>query len=174
MTDFTHVVLGASGHIGRTVASELLAADIPFLALTHGEVSAERLIASEVNAKAVDVMDTAELRSIFRNARRALLLNPPADPEGDTDSVERATATSIAEALDGSGLEKVVVVSTYGAQPGERIGDLSVLYGFERMIEATGIPAAVNRRAYYFTNLEPLLDEARKGEFTTPHSLRTC
>ncbi|MDM9621111.1 NmrA family NAD(P)-binding protein [Rhizobium sp. S96] len=154
--------------MGCAVISELQAANIPFLALTHGEATAESLIASGVKAKAVDVMDTGTLRSIFREARRAFLLNPPADPKSDTDSVERATATSITEAVDGSGLEKVVVASTYGAQPGERIGDLSVLFGFERLIEQTGIPAAINRGAYYFTNLEPLLEAARKGTITTP------
>ncbi|KRB57082.1 NmrA family transcriptional regulator [Rhizobium sp. Root708] len=168
MSKTTHVVLGASGHIGSAVVSELQNAKIPVLALTHSPATADRLIASGVKAQAVDVTDTGALRSIFRTARRAFLLNPPADQGSDTDSVERATSSSIADAVNGSGLEKVVVASTYGAQPGDGIGDLSVLYEFEHLIERAGVPIAVNRGAYYFTNLEQLLGAARKGTILTP------
>ena len=50
-------------------------------------------------------------------------MNPLADPAGDTDAAEPRTVDTILDALEGSGLEKVVAVSTYGAQPGERIGN---------------------------------------------------
>jgi len=168
MTEITHVVLGASGHIGSVVVSELQKAKIPVLALTHDQATADRLISSGIKAQALDVMETEALRLVFRGARRAFLLNPPADPRGDTDTMERATARSIADALEGSGLEKMVVASTYGTQPGERIGDLSVLFEFEQMVERSGVPTAVNRGAYYFTNLAPLLEAAREGMITTP------
>ena len=43
--------------------------------------------------------------------KRAFLLNPPAAPSSDTDVEERATVAAIVEALEGSGLEKVVAAS---------------------------------------------------------------
>ncbi|MGF9567713.1 hypothetical protein AAIH70_29915 [Neorhizobium sp. BT27B] len=36
------------------------------------------------------------------------------------------------------------------------------------MIAATGIPAAINRGAYYFTNLDAMLGAARSGVLLTP------
>ncbi|WP_240233293.1 hypothetical protein [Devosia lacusdianchii] len=69
--------------------------------------------------------------------------------------------------MDGSGLEKVVLASTYGAQEGDGIGDLSVLYKLERLVEASGIPTAINRAAYYFTNLNMLLEPAKEGWLPT-------
>jgi hypothetical protein len=67
----------------------------------------------------------------LRSGRRAFLLNPPAPTSEDTDRLEHRTLESIVHALDGSGLERVVVESTYGAQRGMRIGDLSVAILFE-------------------------------------------
>jgi len=68
---------------------------------------------------------------------------------------------AIVAALHGSRLEKVVVASTYGARPGERCGDLSVLYELEQGVLASGIPAVVNRGAYYFSNWDHSIDTAR-------------
>jgi uncharacterized protein YbjT (DUF2867 family) len=79
-----------------------------------------------------------------------------------------ATARTITDALHGSCLEKIVVASTYGAQPGQGIGDLSVLFDFERHAQASGIPTAINRAAYYFTNLDMMHASARKGVIQTP------
>ncbi|MCC0030425.1 MAG: hypothetical protein H6891_09455 [Brucellaceae bacterium] len=66
---------------------------------------------------------------------------------GDTDAEERETVDAIVGALAGSGLEKVVAASTYGARPGERCGDLTVLHGSRRSCapsrsppRSTGVP----------------------------------
>lgn len=85
-----------------------------------------------------------------------------------TDAVETAIAHAIADALHGSGLEKIVVAATYGAQPRRRIGDLSVLYDFERLAEASGISSAINRAAYHRTNLDTLLPLPRNEVLQTP------
>lgn len=85
----------------------------------------------------------------------------------DTDAEENRTAANIAEAVEGSGLKKVLVESTYGAQPGDAIGDLSVLWNFETSVGSSKSPMAINRGAYYFTNLDMLLDGARDGTITT-------
>lgn len=162
------VVLGASGNIGSRAVRVLRDQGASVLAAVHSEDKAKAWEGMNVPARVVDVLDTGALLALFKDARRAFLLNPPADPSTDTDAAERATASSIAKAVEGSGLEKVVLVSAYGAQPGERIGDLSVLYELERRVEMSGVPTAINRGAYYFTNLDPLLATAKQGRILTP------
>jgi uncharacterized protein YbjT (DUF2867 family) len=103
------------------------------------------------------------VRTIFRTGRRALLLNPPADVRGDSDVEEKLTASAIVEAVKDSGLEKVVAASTYGAQPGQRLGDLNVLYEFEEGLRAQAIPVAINRGAYYFNNWTSQINTVRKS-----------
>ena len=52
-------------------------------------------------------------------------------------------------------------MSTYGAQPGRRIGDLGTLWRLEQGLAQQSIPAAINRGAYYMTNWDGYLDAAR-------------
>jgi uncharacterized protein YbjT (DUF2867 family) len=161
------VVLGATGHIGSVVTKSLLKEGQRVTAIVRDDKKAEGLKSLGAKTAVVDVRDHDALREVLRQGRRAFLLNPPAPTNIDTDKQENETASSIALALDGSGLEKVLVASTYGAQPGGAIGDLSVLYDFEAKVCSHGIPTAINRGAYYFTNLDMLVDGAIRGEITT-------
>ncbi len=106
--------------------------------------------------------DVAALRAILRTGRRAFLLNPPADPATDTDVQERKTVRAIVAALEDSGVEKVVALSAYGAQPAERAGDLGVLYGFEQAVRKQQVPASILRAAFYFSNWHLSLDAMRR------------
>ena len=154
------IILGASGNIGSQVVKSLNEAGQPVLAVVHG---AEKAKALDVEAVVADVTDSDALRAVFRRGKRAFLLNPPGDVSGDSDAAELATSKSITDALADSGLEKVVVASTYGARPGDGIGDLTTLYDFEERAKASGIPVAINRGAYYFTNLAMLVEPAKGG-----------
>jgi uncharacterized protein YbjT (DUF2867 family) len=165
--EFDYLVLGASGHVGFAVLNNL-PAGTRRLAAVHNAEKLQLASYPEIERVVTDVADTDALRELFLITRRAFLLNPPADPSKDTNAEELKTARSIASALEGSGIEKVVVASTYGAQPGDGIGDLSVLFEFERLVEAAEIPTAINRGAYYFTNLDQLIDAARQGSIETP------
>jgi uncharacterized protein YbjT (DUF2867 family) len=161
------IVLGASGHVGSVVVEAVATTGELIVAVAHSDNGAERFHHSNVETARVDVTDVQSLRAVFQKGKRAFLLNPPAPPMTNTDAQELRTAHAIAEAVNGSGLEKVVVASTYGAQAGSGIGDLSVLYEFEQLVEASGIPTAINRGAYYFSNLDMLIEPARHGTLPT-------
>lgn len=164
-----YVVLGATGHIGSHVVKELTKLGSKVIAIARTEDKASALSDGRlVEGVAVDVGDPGALCSVLKRGERAFLLNPPADPASDTNAEELRTARSIAKALEGSGLEKVVVASTYGAHQGDAIGDLSVLWEFEGLVEATGVPAAINRGAYYFTNFDQMVEPAKQGILPTP------
>jgi uncharacterized protein YbjT (DUF2867 family) len=155
------VVLGASGHVGSAVATTLIDAGAPVRVVTRDARRGKPWRDRGADVAVVDVADTPALAAVFRRARRAFLLNPPAPVSTDTDAGERRTAASIVAALDGSGIEQVVVQSTYGAQPGDRIGDLSVLHEFEQALARQPVPAHVIRGAYFMTNWEGTLTSAR-------------
>jgi len=164
-----YVILGASGNIGSAVIDTLRRSGEKVIAVVHSAQKAAAIEQDGVEPFVADVADTGLLRSILQKGRRAFLLNPPADTGRDTNAEELKTVRSISAALQDSGLEKLVVASTYGALDGDGIGDLSVLYEFERLVKASGIPAAINRGAYYFTNLDMLLQPAKEtGRLPTP------
>jgi uncharacterized protein YbjT (DUF2867 family) len=156
-----HVIMGGTGHVGSATAESLLGRGAAVTIVTRDAARAGKWRAMGAEIAEADVADVASLRLAFRRGRRAFLLNPPADVTTDTDAVERRSVANILEALEDSGLEKVVAESTGGAQPGQRIGDLSVLWEFEEGLRRQSIPAAINRAAYYMSNWDGLLETVR-------------
>ncbi len=156
-----HIILGGTGKVGSAVARALLRRNEPVTVVTRHERSAAPLQQLGAEVAVADVLDVEQLREVFLRGKRAFLLNPSADPAGDTDAEERAKVNAIVEALQGTQLEKVVAASTYGARPGERCGDLTVLHEFEQKLKAQPIPVAINRGAYYMSNWASMLDLVR-------------
>ncbi|MES2939568.1 MAG: NmrA family NAD(P)-binding protein [Pseudomonadota bacterium] len=158
------IVMGATGHVGSAVAGSLLAAGHEVTVVTRdADRARRRWPGTRARIVEADANDPDVLRAVFRQGRRAFLLNPPADPGTDTDAVERRTVAGILRALEGSGLEKVVAESTGGARPGERIGDLSVLWELEEGLRRQPIPAAINRAAFYMSNWDSQLAAVRES-----------
>ncbi|WP_293919406.1 NmrA family NAD(P)-binding protein [Sphingobium sp. UBA5915] len=155
------VIMGATGHVGRAVADTLLSHGEEVLILTRKPNEAEHWSDKGASIAEADAEDGASLRAAFQRGKRAFLLNPPADPTGDTSATERRTISSILSALDGLALEKVVAASTYGAQPGEGFGDLATLWQLEEGLRSQPIPAAINRGAYYMTNWLGMVDAVK-------------
>lgn len=164
-----HVVLGATGRVGSAVATALLDRGERVTVVTRDTHRAEPFARRGAEVAVADVRDADALRAVLRRGRRAFLLMPPADPAGDTVVEERRTAAALARAVEGAGLEKVVVLSTYGAQPGEGLGDLGVLHELEQAVAAAGVPTSVVRGAYFMSNWDHSLETAR-GEGVV-HSL---
>lgn len=155
------IVMGATGHVGAAVADELLTRGEAVTILTRRPDTAGAWADKGAILVTADAEDMGSLKKAFRTGQRAFLLNPPADPAGDTDATERRTIANILEALSGCDMEKVVAASTYGAQPGDAIGDLSTLWELESGLRSQPIPAAINRGAYYMTNWTGLIDTVR-------------
>jgi uncharacterized protein YbjT (DUF2867 family) len=157
-----NIILGGTGRVGSAVAKALLKRGKAVTIVTRNarHASASKLEGARIIE--VDIRDVSGLHDLFCSGRRAFLLSPPADPATDTDVEERSNVAAIIQALKGSGLEKVVAASTYGAMPGERCGDLTVLHEFEEQLRAQPIPAAINRGAYYMSNWDGMLEAVRE------------
>jgi NAD(P)-dependent dehydrogenase (short-subunit alcohol dehydrogenase family) len=72
------IVLGATGHVGSAVTNALLAAGERVTVVTRDEAKADAWIARGAEAAVVDVGRADALRAVFRQGKRAFLLNPPA------------------------------------------------------------------------------------------------
>ncbi|MFL6603259.1 MAG: NAD(P)H-binding protein [Steroidobacteraceae bacterium] len=157
------IIVGGTGRVGSATAEALLAAGEPVTIVSRSARKGDLWRKRGAEVAVVDIHDVGALRALFRHGRRALVLNPPADPSSDTDTEERATVRCSLAALDGSGLEKVVAQSTYGARPGEACGDLTVLHALEEGLRAQSIPAAIMRSAYMMSNWDGALDAANRS-----------
>lgn len=156
------IIMGATGHVGRAVANTLLENGQAVTILTRRPDKAGEWSEKGASVLQADAEDVPSMRAAFRSGRRAFLLNPPAAPDTDTDATELRTARNIVEAVRGSGLEKVVAASTYGARPGNGIGDLTTLWELEEGLREQSIPAAINRGAFYMSNWTASANTVRK------------
>ncbi|MFD1883125.1 NAD(P)H-binding protein [Paracoccus pacificus] len=155
------VLIGGTGQVGSAAARALLAKGHKVTVITRNRTHGAGLEAAGARVAEVDIRDVAALRAVLQTGRRAFLLNPPADPSDDTDREERRNVAAIIAALDGSGLEKVVAQSTYGAFQGTACGDLTVLHEMEARLSAQPIPVAINRCGYYMSNWAAMADTVR-------------
>jgi uncharacterized protein YbjT (DUF2867 family) len=156
------IIMGATGHVGSAVASELLADGEPVTVVIRDPSKANKWRALGASVAIADILQVEALRTVFRSGARLFLLNPPAHPSTDTDAVERKTIRCLLNAIDGSGLERIVACSTAGARAGERCGDLTTLFELEQGLRAQPIPSTIIRAAYYMSNWDGMVAPARE------------
>jgi len=163
-----HIVLGATGHIGSAVAETLLENQEPVTIVTRSRDKAAIWEQKGAHVAVADVSDVEALWKILDNGQTLFLVNPPAAPNTDTVAEELKTAHYILQALEGSTIEKVVAISTYGAQQGDNIADLGVLYEMEHQLARLDVPADVIRCAYYMSNWDTALESVmQEGKLYT-------
>lgn len=155
------IILGATGHVGSEVAKNLISRGENITVVTHDPAKKEIWCNRGAEVAVVDVHETKALAALFQKGQRLFFLNPPADPSLDTVKEEKITVYSILEAIKGSGIEKVVAESTYGAQPGDGIGDLGVLQEMEEGLKELGVSTTILRAAYYMSNWDNFLESAK-------------
>jgi uncharacterized protein YbjT (DUF2867 family) len=156
-----HIILGGTGHIGKALCKELLEQGEDLLIVTHNPDNITKIKAMGADVAVTDVLDTNRLQGIIKRGKRLYLLNPPAAPYTDTVAEERKRLESILAAIEGCTLERIVAESTYGAQPGDAIGDLGVLYDMEVVLKAAPFPVTIIRGAYYYSNWDASLETAK-------------
>lgn len=157
----THLVLGATGHVGSALTEALLDRGEPVTLVVRDRAKAHAFEKRGARVEVADIHNLDALRRVHELGDRLFMLNPPADPTSDTQTEERRTVASMLRALESSAIRKVVALSTIGAQPGELIGDLNVLYEMEQGLERTGVPCSVIRAAYFMSNWDASLELAR-------------
>jgi uncharacterized protein YbjT (DUF2867 family) len=157
-----YIVLGGTGHVGSSVAATLLQQGEKVTVITHDNKKIKDWEKRGAKTAIVDVLDINSLREVFKTGTRLFLLNPPAKPSTDTVAEEKKTLFAILDALEDSGIKKVIAESTYGAQSDESIGDLFVLFEMEERLKKMDLSATIIRAAYYMSNWDTALETAQK------------
>lgn len=158
-----NIITGGTGRVGSALAEALLRKGEAVTIISRNSKAAAEWKAKGANIVVADIYDTEALHEIFKKATSVFLLNPSADTMTDTTLQERKTAASLIQALKNTNVERVVVASTLGAQPGDKIGDLSVLYELEQGVARLSYPYSIIRSAYYMSNWASLLPAVKES-----------
>ena len=155
-----YIILGATGHVGSAVANELLDHGEKVTVVTRDPAKTEEWTRLGAKVSVTDINDQEALKELFNTGKRLFLLNPPADVSGDSVVAEKQSLDSILKALESSRIHQVVALSTYGAQPGEGIGDLAILHELETRLKALPVTSVIVRGAYFMSNWDQAVRSA--------------
>jgi len=137
-------VTGITGNVGGEVARNLLAANRPVRAIVRDIRKAQSWAARGCDVVTADINDTRALTSAFKGTEGVFVLVPPNFDPLPNFPEARAIASALGSALEAARPDRVVYLSTIGAQATQsnlltqhtiieqKLGDLSVPITFLR------------------------------------------
>lgn len=144
-----YAITGITGQVGAALAEALRESGKPFRAIVRDEAKAGRFEQAAIAA----LDDTPALARAFEGAEAVFILLPPVfDPSPGFPESNR-TIASIRDALLAARPERVVVLSTIGAEATEE-NLLSQLGQMERVLGALPMPVAFLRAAWFMENTQ--------------------
>ncbi|WP_343730746.1 NAD(P)H-binding protein [Duganella sp.] len=146
-----YVITGITGQVGSALGKQLLAAGLPVRAVVRDAAKGAAWAARGAEVALADLNDAAALTHAFNGAEAVFVLLPPTfDPtEGFPEA--RRTIAALREALAAARPERVVALSTIGAQAA-RPNLLNQLGIMERELGALELPLTFLRAGWFIEN----------------------
>jgi uncharacterized protein YbjT (DUF2867 family) len=146
-----YVITGATGNTGSVVANELLKAGKQVTVIGRDAKKLETFIKQGAKAAIGDLEDTDFLAKTFAGASAIYAVIPPKwDLTEAWRTYQNRVGTSIASAIQKTGVKNVVVLSSNGAQLPSGAGPVSGLYEFEQHLQKISALNILSLRAGYF------------------------
>jgi uncharacterized protein YbjT (DUF2867 family) len=145
-------VMGATGNTGRVIAEQLLAKGEKVRALARDKEKAKGLAAKGAEILTGNADDAAFLTAAFKGADAVYTLLPPNAAALDFSAVQDAVGAATARAVKDSGVKKVVLLSSIGADQPAGTGPVTGLYRQEKRLRELGVDTLVLRPAYFMEN----------------------
>jgi NAD(P)H dehydrogenase (quinone) len=144
-------VMGVTGNVGGELARTLLAAKKSVRAIVRDASKGEAWAKQGCEVAIADIGDVAALTAAFEGAEGVFILVPPTfDPQADFAEARKIAAT-LKAALEAARPEKVVYLSTIGAQA-EQTNLLSQHTLIEKELRELEIPITFLRPGWFMEN----------------------
>lgn len=149
-----YVVLGATGHIGSVAAHVLLAKGEKVRAVARSTDKLAALSAKGADIFAAEFTDVTGLTKALTGAKAAFLMAPAPIEDPDIIATVGKITDAITEAVRASGIGRVVLLSSIGAQHDSKTGPIINLHRFEKKLETiSGLSATFLRPTFFMENL---------------------
>lgn len=146
-----YVITGITGQVGGSVARALLAQQLPVRAVVRDAQKGQEWARRGCEVALADINDAAALTRAFADAEAVFVLLPPVfDPSPDMVEA-RANIEALYQALEASHPQRVVCLSTIGAQASQP-NLLSALGLMERRFGTLPMPVTFLRAAWFMEN----------------------
>lgn len=152
-----------SGNVGRHVVHNLVRAGIRPRVLGHRPESLDPVLGDHVDLRIVDLADQAAVADAV-SGTEALFLTVPAVMSEDPLADYERFGISVAEAVSGSGVARVVLQSSVGAELRHGAGEIDGLARVEELLDDTDASVLHLRCGFFYSNLLLQVDQVRAGE----------
>jgi NAD(P)H dehydrogenase (quinone) len=157
-----YAVTGITGKVGGAVANALLEAGLSVRAVVRDEKKGKSWAAKGCAVAVASVGDAEALTTALSGTDGAFLMTPPDfDPEPGFPET-RTNAIAIKAAIEAARPEKVVFLSTVGAQVSEP-NLLNNATMTEKMLRTVSVPVALLRAGWFMENAASDVQAARSG-----------
>jgi uncharacterized protein YbjT (DUF2867 family) len=157
------VVAGVTGHVGSVVARDLLAAGDAVTVIVRDSKKGAEWSARGAEI-AVGSLDDAEfVASTVRGADGFFALIPPHYTSGDIYSAQRKSADALAAGIKQGGVPLVVLLSSVGADRGDKNGPIKSLHYAENKFRETGTKLVAVRAGSFQENIAGAIAAARNA-----------
>lgn len=145
-----YVVVGASGHTGQVVAKTLLDRGQKVRVVGRNAEHFRSLTKQGAEFSIADATDSAALATSFQGADSAYVLIPPNLAADDVAGFQDRVGDAITDALEKAGVQRVVALSSIGADKSNGTGPVVGLHKFEQKLNSLSAANVLCLRAGYF------------------------
>jgi uncharacterized protein YbjT (DUF2867 family) len=157
-----NIVLGASGQVGSAIVSNLLHKGQTVKGIVRNEEKAAILKSKGADTAIADAHNLPALKAAFRNGSTLFALTPETGKEKDVLGETNDILVNYRVAAEATGIQKIVALSSMGAQHSEGTGNLLMSHMLEHAFNGMGITRVFVRPAYYYSNWMNYLDLAKE------------
>jgi len=147
-----YVVFGATGQTGSAVADALLEKNQLVRVVLRSAKTAAAWRSKGADVAFADLSDLEAMTKAMRNADAVYAMNPPAYNVADMFAVARGIGERYVAAIQNSGAQKVVLLSSVGSQHASGTGNILTTHILETMFSSLEIPVAFLRASAFMEN----------------------
>lgn len=145
-----YAILGATGNVGSVIANTLLAKGEKVRVVGRDRGRLEKFVRKGAEAVTANVTDAAALTAALAGARAAFLMIPPNMTSQDYRVDQELASDAIASAVQRSGLQYAVFLSSIGAHAPAETGPIAGLHTAEEKLNAVSALNVLHLRPAYF------------------------
>lgn len=156
-----YAVIGVTGHVGRVTGELLLKEKQPLRAIVRNAEKGAEWSQKGAEIAVADLHDAAALAAAMKGTAGVFIMTPPLldakDPMAAHDDMLAALSSALREARP----EKIVYLSSIGAQYEKGTGAIKKLYDMEQTFRQLNLSTAGIRAAWFMENFIAGIDHAK-------------
>lgn len=147
-----NIILGASGQVGASIADHLTKSNTPVRGVIRDPEKAVDLERKGIEVRIADYFDSEALKKAVKDGELIFVLTPETATSEDLLGDTQTMLNNYRKAIETSEINKIVGLSSIGAQHKSGTGNLLMSYMLEHAFSELSIPRVFIRPAYYYSN----------------------